>query len=76
MYVCMHVCVYYVCMRVCTPFGAPFGALFSFVFLAVFGHVQKLAAILVHVGYQKIIVRCRTRTTSCDVEAHRTIFVK
>ena len=43
--------------------------------LAVFGHVQKLAAILVHVGYLKIIVRCRTasRTTSCDVEAHRTI---
>ena len=46
--------------------------------LAVFGHVQKLAAILVHVGYLKIIVRCRTtsRTTSCDVEAHRAIFVK
>ena len=45
---------------------------------AVFGHVQKLAAILVHVGYLKIIVRCRTtsRTTSCDVEAHRTIFVQ
>ena len=46
--------------------------------LAVFGHVQKLAAILVHVGYQKIIVRCRTtsRTTSCDVEAHRKMFVQ
>ena len=46
--------------------------------LAVFGHVQKLAAILVHVGYLKIIVRCRTtsRTRSCDVEAHRTIFVQ
>ena len=45
--------------------------------LAVFGHVQKLAAILVHAGYLKMIVRCRTasRTTSCDVKAHRTIFV-
>ena len=28
--------------------------------LAVFGHVQKLAAILVNVGYLKMIVRCRT----------------
>ena len=46
--------------------------------LAGFGHVQKLAAILVHVGYPKMIVRCRTtsRTTSHDVEAHRTIFVQ
>ena len=46
--------------------------------LAVFGHVQILAAILVHVGYLKMIVRCRTtsRTTSCDVDAHRTIFVQ
>ena len=46
--------------------------------LAVFGHVQKLAAILVHVGYLKIIVRCRTtsRTIYCDVVAHRTIFVQ
>ena len=46
--------------------------------LAVFGHVQKFAAILVHVGYLKVIVRCLTtsRTTSCDVEAHRTMFVQ
>ena len=45
--------------------------------LAVFGHVQNIFAILVHVGYLKMIVRCRTtsRKTSCDVEAHRTIFV-
>ena len=28
--------------------------------LAVFGHVQKLASILVNVGYPKMIVRCRT----------------
>ena len=28
--------------------------------LAVFCHVQKLAAILVHMGYLKTIVRCRT----------------
>ena len=27
--------------------------------LAVFGHVLKLAAILVHLGYLKMIVRCR-----------------
>ena len=40
--------------------------------LAVFGHVQKLAAILIHVGYLKMIVRCHT--TSCDIAAHRTIF--
>ena len=41
-------------------------------FLAVFGHVQRLPAILVHVGYHKMIARYRTtsRTTSCDVEAH------
>ena len=46
--------------------------------LAVFGHVQKLAAILVPVGYLKMIVRCRTtsRATSCEVEAHRTIFIQ
>ena len=32
---------------------------------------------LLHVGYPKMIVRCLTtsRTTSCDVEAHHTIFV-
>ena len=40
----------------------------SYDVLAVFGHVQKLAAILVHVGYLKMIVQCRT--TSHDVR-HR-----
>ena len=37
--------------------------------LAVFGHIQKLAAILVNVGYLKIIVRCRT--TSHDIVRRR-----
>ena len=44
-----------------------------------FGHVQKFAEPLVgYVGYLKMIVRCCTtsHTTSCDVEAHRTIFVQ
>ena len=41
--------------------------------LAVVGHAQKLAAILVNVGYLKIV---RRHTTSCDVENHRTIFVQ
>ena len=41
--------------------------------LAVLGHVQKLAAILVNVGYLKMIVRCRTtsRTTSHDIVRRR-----
>ena len=37
--------------------------------LAVFGHVQKLTAILVNVGYLKMIVRCRT--TSHDIVRRR-----
>ena len=49
----------------------------SYDVLAVFGHVQKFAAILVNVGYLKMIVRCRKHhTTSCDVEAHRTKVVQ
>ena len=42
--------------------------------LAVFGQVQKLSANLIHVVYLKMIVRCRT--TSCDVEDHRTVFLQ
>ena len=43
--------------------------------LAVFDHVQKLAAILVHMGYHTMIARrhIRRHTTLCDVEAHHTI---
>ena len=37
--------------------------------LTVFGHVQNLAAILVHVGYLNMIVRCRT--TSHDIMRRR-----
>ena len=37
--------------------------------LAVFGQVQKLSANLIHVGYLKMIVRCRT--TSCDIVRRR-----
>ena len=37
--------------------------------LAVFGHVKTLAAILIHVGYPKTIVRCRT--TSRDIVRRR-----
>ena len=41
--------------------------------VTVFGHVQKLAAILVNVGYHRMIVRCRTtsRSTSHDIVRRR-----